>query len=54
MNENEHEHATLTPYSVTVRYPGYPMDCTAQDAHDALIRAEHICEFVRERLGLDR
>ena len=45
---------TLTPYSVKVQYPGYPMDCTAQDAHDALIGAEHICRFVCERLGLDR
>lgn len=42
----------LNPYSVGVRYPGYPVDCTKEDACDALSRAEHIRDFVRGRLGL--
>jgi len=31
-------------------YPRYPFDCTREDASDALVRAEHIRDFVRERL----
>jgi HEPN domain-containing protein len=44
----------LNPYSVGVRYPGYPVDCTDKDAHDALGRAERIRDFVRGRLGLEK
>lgn len=40
----------LNPYSVRVRYPGYPADCTAEDARDALVSADRIRDFVRERL----
>ena len=42
----------LNPYSVDVRYPGYPVGCTSDDAHDALSRSEHIRGFVRGRLDL--
>jgi HEPN domain-containing protein len=42
----------LNPYSVEVRYPGYPFDCTREDAGDALARAERIRDFIRERLEL--
>ena len=44
---------TLNPYSVGVRYPGYALEPTDQDAHDALVRAKHIRDFVRERLNLE-
>jgi len=44
----------LNPYSVEVRHPGYPFDCTREGARDALARAEHIRDFVRERSGLEK
>ena len=44
----------LNPYSVEVRYPGYPAEYTEEDAHDALARAGHIRDFVRERVGLEK
>ncbi|MFQ5814752.1 MAG: HEPN domain-containing protein, partial [Anaerolineae bacterium] len=44
----------LNPYSVEVRYPGYAFDVTREDARSALVSAEHIRDFVCERLGLER
>jgi HEPN domain-containing protein len=43
----------LNPYSVEVRYPGYSLGCTRDDARNALASAEHIRSFIRERLGLE-
>jgi hypothetical protein len=41
---------TLTPYSVTFRYPGELPEISAQEAEDAISYARQIWEFGLEKL----